>query len=238
MGPIGVKKHLAPFLPGHSVVPQPWEGGVGPVSAAPYGSADILAISWAYIYMMGARGLRRASEIAILNANYIAKRLDPHYPVLYKGKGGWVAHECIVDLRPLKKTAGIEVDDVAKRLMDFGFHPPTVSFPVAGTMMIEPTESESKHELDRFCEAMIAIREEIRAIESGEMDRTNNPLKNAPHTIHDLASESWDRPYSREQAVFPSEATRNHKFWPSVGRIDAGYGDRNLICVCPPIESY
>ena len=238
MGPIAVAKHLAPFLPGHPVVALKGLDSVGPVSAAPWGSASILTISYAYIAMMGAAGLRRATQVAILNANYIASRLDSHYPVLYKGKGGFVAHECIIDLRPLKHGSGIEVEDVAKRLMDFGFHAPTVSFPVAGTMMVEPTESESKAELDRFCDAMIAIRAEIQAIEDGKMDRENNPLKNAPHTADSVISSEWNHPYSREVAAFPSPWTREFKFWPSVGRIDGAYGDRNLVCTCPDIKSY
>jgi glycine dehydrogenase len=246
VGPIGVAKHLVPFLPElPSLNPQqrPVRLGptnnfsVGPVAQAPYGSASILTISWMYIRMMGANGLKRASEIAILNANYIAKRLDPHFPVLFKGKRGLVAHECIVDLRRWKR-AGIEVEDVAKRLMDYGFHAPTVSWPVAGTMMIEPTESESKHELDRFCDAMISIRKEIDAIANGKADKQNNLLKNAPHTTRQIASEKWDHPYSREQAAFPAPWTREHKFWPSVARIDNVYGDRNLFCSCPPIEEF
>ncbi len=232
MGPIGVAKHLVPFLPGTPVT------GVGAVSAAPFGSASILPISWMYIAMMGPEGLRRATEVAILNANYIAKRLEPHYPVLYRGEKGRVAHECILDFRPIKASCGIEVEDVAKRLMDYGFHAPTVSFPVAGTIMVEPTESESKAELDRFCEAMIEIRKEIAEIESGKADRINNPLKNAPHTATQAAREGWDRPYSRERAVFPTTWVREHKFWPAVSRINNVQGDRNLICACPPMESY
>ena len=240
VGPIGVAKHLVPFLPGvPSLNSQPSTNNfsVGPVAQAPYGSASILTISWMYIRMMGADGLKRASEIAILNANYIAKKLDPHFPVLFKGKRGLVAHECIVDLRQWKN-AGIEVEDVAKRLMDYGFHAPTVSWPVAGTMMIEPTESEPKHELDRFCDAMISIRAEIDAIANGKGDRQNNLLKKAPHTTRQIASEKWEHPYSREQAAFPAPWTREHKFWPSVARIDNVYGDRNLFCSCPPIEEF
>ncbi|PYL30154.1 MAG: glycine dehydrogenase (aminomethyl-transferring) [Verrucomicrobia bacterium] len=240
VGPIGVAKHLVPFLPGvPSLNSQPSTNNfsVGPVAQAPYGSASILTISWMYIRMMGADGLKRASEIAILNANYIAKKLDPHFPVLFKGKRGLVAHECIVDLRQWKN-AGIEVEDVAKRLMDYGFHAPTVSWPVAGTMMIEPTESEPKHELDRFCDAMISIRAEIDAIATGKGDRQNNLLKNAPHTTRQIASEKWEHPYSREQAAFPAPWTREHKFWPSVARIDNVYGDRNLFCSCPRIEEF
>jgi len=252
VGPIGVAKHLMPFLPALPTINlatgrvrpngghQPSStnaAATGPVAAAPYGSASILTISWMYIRMMGADGLKRASEVAILNANYVAKRLDPHFPVLFKGKHGLVAHECIVDLRPWKRI-GIEVEDVAKRLMDYGFHAPTISFPVAGTMMIEPTESESKDELDRFCDAMISIHAEIEAIASGKYDRQNNLLKNAPHTAQQIASDKWDRPYSREQAAFPAPWTREHKFWPSVARIDNVYGDRNLFCSCPPIEEW
>jgi glycine dehydrogenase len=236
MGPIGVSAHLARFLPRHSVVPTGGEEGIGAVSAAPWGSPSILPISWVYIALMGSKGLTEATIAAILNANYIAKRLDSYYPVLYKGKNGLVAHECILDLRPVKKSAGIEVDDVAKRLMDYGFHAPTVSFPVAGTMMVEPTESESKEELDRFCEAMIAIRKEIEEIEAGRMDPQDNLLKNAPHTAEVLMAAEWNHPYTREQAAFPSAATRESKFWPAVGRVDNVYGDRHLICTCLPID--
>src|SRR5437667_8625904 len=239
VGPIGVAKHLVPFLPAAASLNPDAELNkrVGPVAQAPYGSASILTISWMYIRMMGADGLKRASEIAILNANYIAKRLDPHFPVLFKCKRSIVAHECIVHLLQWK-AAAIEVEDVAKRLMDYGFHAPTVSWPVAGTMMIEPTESESKEELDRFCDAMISIRTEIDAIANGKTDRQNNLLKNAPHTAQQIASEKWDRPYSRAQAAFPAPWTREHKFWPSVARIDNVYGDRNLFCSCPPIEEF
>lgn len=237
MGPIGVAAHLSPYLPGHPVLENADEA-IGPISAAPWGSASILPISWAYVAMMGAEGLKAATEIAILNANYVAKRLEAYYPVVYKGNKGYVAHECIVDLRPLKKSAGVEVDDVAKRLMDYGFHAPTVSWPVAGTMMIEPTESESKYELDRFCDALVAIREEVRQIEEGKMDPKNNPLKNAPHTAADVMSDSWGRPYSRELAAFPATWTRDNKFWPAAGRIDASYGDRNLVCSCLPMDAY
>ncbi len=239
VGPIGVAAHLAPFLPGHPLVPEAGpEGGIGPVSAAPWGSAGILPISWAYIAMMGRSGLTRASQVAILSANYIARRLADHYPVLYTAPGGLVAHECIIEMRHLKKSAGIEVDDVAKRLMDYGFHAPTMSFPVAGTLMIEPTESESKEELDRFCDAMIAIRREIAAIEEGRADAADNPLKNAPHTMDDIADAAWARGYSRAEAVFPAEGLRQAKYWPPVNRIDQVHGDRNLICACPPLESY
>jgi len=236
MGPIGVAKHLAPFLPGHPL------GGpqqaVGPVSAAPWGSASILPISFAYIAMMGEPGLRRATEVAILNANYIAKRLGEHYPVLYTGRNGRVAHELILDCRGFKKSAGIEAEDIAKRLMDYGFHAPTMSFPVPGTLMIEPTESEAKAELDRFCEAMIAIRQEIAAIETGAMDKANNVLKNAPHTSAEISGVEWNHPYTREQAAFPAPWLRIHKYWPPVARVDNAYGDRNLVCACPPVDAY
>ncbi len=238
MGPIAVAKHLAPFLPTHPVVHVGGEHAVGAVSAAPWGSPSILVIPWVYIHLMGARGLRHATEVAILNANYMAWRLKEHYPVLYRGSRGRVAHEFILDLRPFEKSAGIVSEDVAKRLMDYGFHAPTMSFPVAGTLMIEPTESESKPELDRFCAAMIAIREEIRAIEEGRMDRADNPLKNAPHTYEVVCADEWKHPYGREQAAFPAPWTREHKFWPAVSRIDNGWGDRNLFCTCPPIEAY
>ena len=233
VGPIGVKAHLAPFLPGHATL----ENTTGAVCAAPFGSASILPITWMYIRMMGGAGLKRASQMAILNANYIARRLEEHYPVLYTGGNGLVAHECILDLRPLKDTSGISVDDVAKRLIDFGFHAPTMSFPVAGTLMIEPTESESKEELDRFCDAMIQIREEIRAVETGSLDKDDNPLKNAPHTAAELAGE-WAHGYSREQAVYPLPSLVEGKYWPPVGRVDNVFGDRNLVCACPSIESY
>ncbi|ERI53076.1 glycine dehydrogenase [Pseudomonas sp. EGD-AK9] len=233
VGPIGVKSHLAPFLPGHGHMARK----EGAVSAAPFGSASILPITWMYITMMGGNGLKRASQMAILNANYIARRLEEHYPVLYSGEGGLVAHECILDIRPLKDSSGISVDDVAKRLIDFGFHAPTMSFPVAGTLMIEPTESESKEELDRFCDAMIAIREEIRAVEQGRLDKDDNPLKNAPHTALELVGD-WHHAYSREQAVYPLASLIEAKYWPPVGRVDNVYGDRNLVCACPSIEAY
>jgi glycine dehydrogenase len=239
MGPIAVAKHLTPFLPGHVFSQgQAGKSSTGAVSAANWGSASILPISWMYIRMMGPDGLKKATEIAILNANYIAKRIHNHFPVLYRGKEGQVAHECIIDLRPFKASAGIEVEDVAKRLMDYGFHAPTVSFPVAGTLMIEPTESEDRPELDRFCEAMISIRKEISQIECGEWDKQLNPLKFAPHTASDVTSDSWDRKYSREKAAFPSPSTKGKKFWPSVARIDSAYGDRNLVCSCPDISQY
>jgi glycine dehydrogenase len=236
MGPIGVARHLAPFLPGHPVTGLGGEKSLGTVSAAPYGSPSILTISWVYIALMGPEGLKRASEVAILNANYMAKRLEGHYQMLFRGRNGRVAHELIVDARPFKRSADVEVEDIAKRLMDYGFHAPTMSFPVAGTLMIEPTESESKAELDRYCEALIAIREEIRAVEEGRADRQDNVLKRAPHTARAVASDEWGRPYSREQAAFPAPWTRQHKFWPAVARIDNAYGDRNLFCTCPPME--
>jgi glycine dehydrogenase len=237
VGPIGVVKHLVPFLPALSSIENrksKIENAVGPVTSAPMGSASILTISWMYIRLMGGEGLTEATKIAILNANYIAKRLDGYFPVLFKGKRGLVAHECIVDLRQWK-SGGVEVEDVAKRLMDYGFHAPTVSFPVAGTLMIEPTESESKAELDRFCDAMISIHAEIDAVVSGKADKKNNVLKNAPHTAQQVVSDKWDRPYSRDEAAYPAPWTREHKFWPAIGRIDSVYGDRNLFCTCPPI---
>ncbi len=238
MGPIGVRKHLAAFLPGHPVVPMGGAQAIGPVSAAPWGSASILTISWMYIRMMGAEGLTRATQTAILNANYMARRLAPHYPILYQGKHDLVAHECIIDLRDLKAKANVEVEDVAKRLIDYGFHAPTVSWPVAGTLMIEPTESESKEELDRFCDAMISIRKEVAEIEAGQADRTSNVLKNSPHTAQLVAGDHWPYPYSREKAVYPSPATRARKFWPAVARVDNALGDRNLVCSCPPVSDY
>jgi glycine dehydrogenase len=242
MGPIGVREHLAPYLPDHVVVsgvnPQASSGGtVGQVSAAPWGSASILPISWAYIAMMGAAGLTRATQVAILNANYIARRLAPHYPIVYAGKNGRVAHECIIDLRQIRQACGVTVEDVAKRLVDYGIHAPTMSWPVPDTLMIEPTESEAKGELDRFCDAMIAIRAEIAAIERSEADAADNLLRNAPHTADLLISE-WTRPYPREKAFFPTPTVRENKYWPSVGRIDNVYGDRNLICSCPPFAAY
>ena len=238
MGPIAVARHLAPFLPGHPVTGLGGADSIGPVSAAPYGSPSILTISWVYIALMGRDGLTKATQVAILNANYMAKRLEKHYPILYAGETGFVAHEFILDLRQFKESAGVEAMDVAKRLMDYGFHAPTVSFPVAGTLMIEPTESESKAELDRFCDAMILIRAEIQDIIDGRHPRTNNLLKNAPHTARMVTASEWDRPYSREQAAYPAPWVRDHKFWPHVGRIDEAYGDRNLICTCPPMEHY
>ena len=237
MGPIGVAAHLAPFLPGHPLTRVGGEAAIGPIAAAPWGSGSILPISWAYVAMMGSAGLRRATQVAILNANYVARRLAPHFPLVYKGRDGFVAHECIVDVRPLR-AAGIDVDDVAKRLIDYGFHAPTMSWPVAGTLMVEPTESESKEELDRFCDAMIAIRAEAREVEEGAADRAVNLLKMAPHTAEALTADRWDRPYSRQRAAFPTEATRVHKFWPASARVDNAYGDRNLVCECPPLEAY
>ncbi len=237
MGPIGVAAHLIPFLPATSLTTDNSQS-IGAISAAPWGSASILTISWMYIAMMGAKGLKQATEAAILNANYMAKRLESYYPILFKGESGLVAHECIIDLRPLKKRAGVEVDDIAKRLMDYGFHAPTVSWPVIGTMMIEPTESESKEELDRFCDAMISIYQEAEAIASGKIDSKNNPLKNAPHTAESLICGEWNHPYSREQAAYPAPWTKEHKFWTTVGRIDNAYGDRNLVCSCEGMEAY
>jgi glycine dehydrogenase len=237
MGPIGVARHLVPFLPGHPVTKLGGPQSIGPVSAAPYGSPSILTISWVYIALMGREGLTKATQVAMLNANYMAKRLEKHYPVLYSGTRGFVAHEFIVDLRPFKESSGVEAMDVAKRLMDYGFHAPTVSFPVAGTLMIEPTESEVKTELDRFCDALIAIRAEIQDVADGRQPRVGNVLKNAPHTAPAVTASEWSQPYSREQAAFPAPWVRDHKFWPSVGRIDEAYGDRNLFCTCPPMDA-
>jgi glycine dehydrogenase len=242
VGPVAVKSHLAPFLPQHRFMPtgrnQADGPGIGPVASAPFGSASILPIPWMYVTMMGASGLAAATQSAILHANYIAKRLSPHYPVLYSGPGGLVAHECILDLRPLKSSAGIEVEDVAKRLIDYGFHAPTMSFPVAGTLMVEPTESESKTEIDRFIDAMIAIRAEIRAIESGAADRADNVLKHAPHTAQSVSADDWGHAYSRRMAAYPSVAQEASKYWPPVARIDNVYGDRNLFCTCIPVDDY
>ncbi|MCC2280682.1 aminomethyl-transferring glycine dehydrogenase [Streptomyces sp. ET3-23] len=238
VGPVAVRAHLAPYLPNHPLQPAAGPAtGVGPISAAPWGSAGILPISWAYVRLMGAEGLKRATQVAVLGANYIAKRLEPHYPVLYTGPGGLVAHECIVDLRPLTKATGVSVDDVAKRLIDYGFHAPTMSFPVAGTLMIEPTESEDLAELDRFCDAMIAIRAEIEKVGSGEWAKDDNPLRNAPHTAASVAG-AWDHPYTREEAAFPAGVTAADKYWPPVRRVDGAYGDRNLVCSCPPLDAY
>ena len=238
VGPIGVVEHLAPFLPGHTVVPEAGPAGQSAVAAAPWGSASILPISWSYVAMMGEEGLRKATQVAILNANYVAARLKGAYEIVYTGAGGLVAHECIIDVRDFKDSAGIMVDDIAKRLMDYGFHAPTMSWPVAGTLMIEPTESESKAELDRFCDAMLSIRDEIRQIEEGGADRDDNPLRNAPHTLSDITEDSWTRPYSIEQAVFPVPSLRDDKYWPPVNRVDQVYGDRHLVCSCPPLEAY
>jgi glycine dehydrogenase len=238
VGPVGVRAHLAPYLPNHPMQPEAGpETGVGPISAAPWGSAGILPISWAYVRLMGGEGLKRATQVAVLSANYIAKRLEPHYAVLYTGPGGLVAHECIIDLRPLTKATGVSVDDVAKRLIDYGFHAPTMSFPVAGTLMIEPTESEDLSELDRFCEAMIAIRGEIEKVGTGEWDADDNPLRNAPHTAGALGGE-WEHAYTREEAVFPGGVSVADKYWPPVRRIDQAFGDRNLVCSCPPLDAY
>jgi glycine dehydrogenase len=238
MGPIGVAKHLAPFLPTHPVV-RPASAGqhaIGPVSAAPWGSPAILPIPWVYIALMGAQGLKRATQVAILNANYMAHRLKGHYDVLFVGKSGRVAHEFVIDCRPFDHSAGVKVEDIAKRLMDYGFHAPTMSWPVPGTLMIEPTESESQPELDRFCDALILIRDEIRAIEAGKADKADNVLKNAPHTAEHISADDWKHPYSRKQAAYPAPWLKDHKFWPYVGRVDNPYGDRNLVCACPPME--
>jgi len=240
VGPVAVRSHLAPYLPG--VVGAdgrlPEDTPVGPVSAAPFGSASILPISYMYVVMMGAQGLKSASETAILNANYITARLRDHYPVLYAGPKGYVAHECILDIRPIKDACGISNEDIAKRLVDYGFHAPTMSFPVPGTLMVEPTESESIQELDRFCDAMIAIRKEIAAIENGKKDANDNVLRNAPHTAQMLLVEQWHHDYSREAAAYPLESLRSGKYWPPVARVDNAWGDRNLVCSCPPMEAY
>jgi glycine dehydrogenase len=242
VGPVVVRSHLAEFLPGHPylLTPPARKGGsvTGPLAAAPYGSAGILPISWAYIAMMGADGLRQATQVAILSANYLARRLDPHFPVLYTGRDGLVAHECILDLRPLTSQTGITAEDVAKRLIDYGFHAPTMSFPVAGTLMVEPTESEDLTELDRFCDAMISIRREIDKVVAGGLDAHDNPLKNAPHTASMLMSADWAHPYEREQAAYPLPGDRRAKYWPPVRRIDQAFGDRNLVCACPPPEAF
>ncbi|MFF3257182.1 aminomethyl-transferring glycine dehydrogenase [Actinacidiphila glaucinigra] len=238
VGPVAVRAHLAPYLPNHPLQPSAGpETGVGPISAAPWGSAGILPISWAYVRLMGGEGLKRATQVAVLSANYIAKRLEPHFPVLYTGPAGLVAHECIIDLRPLTKETGVTVDDVAKRLIDYGFHAPTMSFPVAGTLMIEPTESENLAELDRFCDTMIAIRAEVERVGSGEWPKDDNPLRNAPHTAAALGGD-WEHPYSREEAVFPAGVSAADKYWPPVRRIDGAFGDRNLVCSCPPLDEY
>jgi len=241
MGPICVAKHLAPFLPTHPVVNMGEFGGakgkgIGPISAAPFGSSAILPISYVYIQLMGGAGLTKATQVALLNANYMAAKLKNHYPVLYTNPKGLCAHEFILDLRGFKDTANVEVEDVAKRLIDYGFHAPTMAFPVGGTLMVEPTESEPLYELDRFCDALIQIRKEIKEIEDGKQDKNNNVLKNAPHTAKVIISDKWDRPYSREKAAFPVPSLRELKYWPPVGRIDSVYGDRNLFCTCPPVE--
>jgi glycine dehydrogenase len=239
VGPVAVKAHLAPYLPNHPVVDGAGpRTGVGPISAAPWGSAGILPISWAYITLMGGDGLLAATGTAILAANYVARRLEPHFPILYTGQNGMVAHECIVDVRPLTKATGVTVDDVAKRLIDYGFHAPTMSFPVAGTLMVEPTESESKAELDRFCDAMIAIKAEADRVGSGEWAADDNPLRNAPHTAEDVTSDDWVHPYDRATAVYPVGGLRRDKYWVPVGRIDQAYGDRNVFCSCPPLDAY
>jgi glycine dehydrogenase len=238
MGPIATAAHLAPFLPGHPLVPASSPQAIPPVAAAPWGSASILLISYGYLCLLGGEGATMATRIAMLNANYIKARLEPHYPVLYTGERGRVAHELIFDLRPFKAETGIDEQDVAKRLMDYGFHAPTVSFPVPGTLMVEPTESESKAELDRFCEAMLAIREEIRAVAEGRADRQDNVLKHAPHTAEDTTATDWPHAYSREQAAYPVPGLRGAKFWPAVSRIDNPFGDRHLVCACPPVDAY
>jgi glycine dehydrogenase len=239
MGPIGVKSHLAPYLASHPLQTIPGtQASNGTISAAPWGSASILPISWMYIRMMGAEGVKQATQMAILNANYIAHRLKDHYPILYTGRNGFVAHECLLDLRPLKAASGISEEDIAKRLMDYGFHAPTMSFPVAGTLMVEPTESESKAELDRFCDAMLAIHQEIQQVINGNWPKDNNPLVNAPHSLDDVLDAAWERPYSRDKAARPLPYLHQHKVWPTVNRIDNVYGDRNLVCSCPGVEAY
>jgi glycine dehydrogenase len=239
MGPIGVGSHLQPFLPSHPIAPVPGLDETNDVvSAAPFGSASILPISWAYIALMGREGLVEATKVAILSANYIAHRLKDHYPILYTGRTGNVAHECIVDIRPLKESSGISEEDIAKRLIDYGFHAPTMSFPVAGTLMVEPTESESLFELDRFCDALIAIKQEIDAVQAGTLNEADNPLINAPHTLEDVAATEWGHSYSRELAAYPVASLRRYKYWAPVNRVDNVYGDRNLFCACPAIDSY
>lgn len=238
MGPICVTSELAPFLPGHPEVTTGGEDGIRAVSAAPWGSSSILLVSWAYIALLGRDGVRRATETAILNANYMANRLGERFDVLYRGENGRVAHEFILDLRPLRKSSGITDEDVAKRLMDYGFHAPTMSFPVVGTVMVEPTESESKYELDRFCDALCAIRDEIEEVVSGEADPEDNVIKNAPHTAAMLMAEAWEHGYSRERAAYPAPWTREYKYWPPVRRVNNAHGDRNLVCTCPPVEAY
>ena len=239
VGPVGVAEHLKDYLPSHSLMPECGpEQGISAVSAAPWGSASLIPISWAYVNMMGPLGLKKATEVAILNANYMAQKLEPHYPILYKSRQGWVAHECIIDARPFKERVGVTVDDIAKRLIDYGFHAPTMSWPVPGTLMIEPTESESKEELDRFCEAMIQIRKEIGEIEEGHADPHNNVLSQAPHSLGHVTGDKWDHPYSREKAAYPLSWVRQRKFWSPVGRVDNVYGDRHLVCSCPSMDSF
>ena len=239
VGPIGVAEHLAPFMPNHPLAPVAGPPtGPGPIAAAPWGSAGILAIPWMYIHMMGAEGLRRSTEVAILNANYVAARLSEAYPILYAGSEGFVAHECIIDTRVIRDSCGVTVDDIAKRLIDYGFHAPTMSFPVAGTLMIEPTESEGKAELDRFCDAMLAIAAEAQRVGRGEWPANDNPLVNAPHTCEDVTADEWTHPYMRSEAAYPEAWQRATKYWSPVGRIDAAYGDRNIMCSCPPIEDF
>ncbi len=238
VGPICVAKHLVPFLPKHSVVTTGGEKGIHAVSSSPYGSANVLIISYGYIKMLGSEGLKTSTEYAILNANYIAAKLKPYYKILYTGEKGRVAHEMIFDMREFKRTANVEVEDIGKRLMDYGFHAPTISFPVHGTMMIEPTESESKKELDRFCEAMIFIKKEMDEIEHGRADREDNVIKNAPHTMHAVTAEEWKHKYSREEAAFPTTWIKQNKFWPATAKVNNGFGDRNLVCTCPLVEEY
>ena len=239
MGPIACAKHLEDFLPNHSVIKSiGTDKSLGSVSAAPWGSSSILVISWMYIKMMGAEGLKKASQVAILNANYISKRLSKFYKVLYTGKNGNVAHECIIDLRPIKAKSGISEEDIAKRLIDYGYHAPTMSWPVAGTLMIEPTESEGLDEMNRFCNALISIKEEIDKVDKGNFDKKDNPLKNAPHTYLELSSNEWKHSYTREEAAFPKEYLKDNKFWPPVARVDNVYGDRNLVCTCPSLDEY
>ena len=238
MGPIAVAKHLTPFLPGHSVIKVGGSKAINAVSAAPWGSASILVISYAYIKLLGAEGLTHSTKVAILNANYLKAKLKDYYPVLYSGSKGFVGHELIFDTRGFKQSAGVEVEDIAKRLMDYGYHAPTVSFPVPGTLMVEPTESESLVELNRFCDVLVSIRKEIEDIEIGESDKADNTMKNAPHTAESVTANEWNHPYSREAAAYPIEEVRNNKFWPSVGRINNAYGDRNLVCSCLPVSEY
>jgi glycine dehydrogenase len=239
MGPIACAKHLKDFLPNHNIIKECGPiNGMGSVSAAPWGSSSILPISWMYIKMMGAEGLKKASQVSILNANYIAKKLSSDFKVLYTGKNGNVAHECIIDIRPIKAKSGISEEDLAKRLIDYGYHSPTMSWPVAGTIMIEPTESENLEEMDRFCNALISIKKEIDKVEQGEFDKIDNPLKNAPHTYLELAANEWAHKYTREQAAFPNEFLRHNKYWAPVGRVDNVYGDRNLVCSCPSMDEY